>query len=151
MDVSNSKALGGSLQISTDVIAKIARLATLEIEGVKRVAEPESGVQGFFKRMAAQKPILVELSEDIAEITVNIVVEYGCKSRLCAEKVQENDQDLRAEYDFDHGVESECHCGCGGGRSAAAGTRGRAGADRRINPNPPADAGGFIVVRVYET
>ena len=90
MDVSNSKALGGSLQISTDVIAKIARLATVEIEGVKGLAEPESGVQGFFKRMAAQKPILVELSEDIAEITVNIVVEYGCKIPPLCEKVQEN-------------------------------------------------------------
>lgn len=90
MDVSNSKASGGSLQISTDVIAKIARLATLEIEGVKNVAEPESGVQGFFRKMAAHKPILVELSDDIAEITVSIVVEYGCKIPPLCEKVQEN-------------------------------------------------------------
>ena len=35
MDVTNSSTIGGSLQISTDVIAKIAKLATLEIEGVK--------------------------------------------------------------------------------------------------------------------
>lgn len=90
MDVSNSRASGGSLQISTDVIAKIARLATLEIDGVQRIAEPESGVQGFFRKVAAHKPILVELSEDIAEITVNIVVEYGCKIPPLCEKVQEN-------------------------------------------------------------
>ena len=54
------------------------------------IRDRESGVQGFFKRMAAQKPILVELSEDIAEITVNIVVEYGCKIPPLCEKVQEN-------------------------------------------------------------
>ncbi len=90
MDVSKSKATGGSLQISTDVIAKIARLATLEIEGVREIAEPESGVQSFFRKMAAYRPILVELSDDIAEITVNIVVEYGCKIPALCEKVQEN-------------------------------------------------------------
>ena len=90
MEVSKSKATGGSLQISTDVIAKIARLATLEIEGVSDIAEPESGVQGFFRKVAAYRPILVELSDGIAEITVNIVGEYGCKIAPLCEKVQEN-------------------------------------------------------------
>ena len=36
MDVHNT--IGGSLQISTEVIAKIARLAALEVDGVADVA-----------------------------------------------------------------------------------------------------------------
>ena len=36
MDVHNT--IGGSLQISTEVIAKIARLAALEVDGVSDVA-----------------------------------------------------------------------------------------------------------------
>ncbi len=38
MDITNSNAVGGSLQISTGVIAKIAKLATLEVEGVQAVS-----------------------------------------------------------------------------------------------------------------
>ena len=45
MDVTNSSTIGGSLQISTDVIAKIAKLATLEIEGVKEVSTGTMGVK----------------------------------------------------------------------------------------------------------
>lgn len=93
MEVNETTAVGGSLQISKDVIARIAKLATLEIEGVKEVAAPSAGVKSLFGKAAAQKlqrPILVELTEDVAEITVQVVVVYGYKvPQLCA-KIQEN-------------------------------------------------------------
>ena len=38
MDMQNMDLMGGSLQISTEVIAKIARCAALEIEGVAEVS-----------------------------------------------------------------------------------------------------------------
>ena len=38
MDMQNMDLMGGSLQISTDVIAKIARCAAMEIDGVADVA-----------------------------------------------------------------------------------------------------------------
>ena len=37
MDLQNMDLQGGSLQISTEVIAKIARCAALEVEGVAEV------------------------------------------------------------------------------------------------------------------
>ncbi|MEF9968938.1 MAG: Asp23/Gls24 family envelope stress response protein [Ruthenibacterium sp.] len=90
MDVSNSNTVGGSLQISTDVIAKIAQMATMEIEGVASVSTGNIGMKGLFNKVTALKPITVELSEDIAEITVSIFVKYGFKIPPLCEKVQEN-------------------------------------------------------------
>lgn len=90
MDVTNSGNIGGSLQISTDVIAKIAKLATLEVEGVKEVSSGNMGVKGLFNKVNLQRPIEVVLMDDVAEITVSIMVWYGHKiPQLCA-KVQEN-------------------------------------------------------------
>ena len=47
MDVRNT--IGGSLQISTEVLAKIARLAALEVDGVAQVTagDPQKNVRGI--------------------------------------------------------------------------------------------------------
>ncbi|HIW54023.1 MAG TPA: Asp23/Gls24 family envelope stress response protein [Candidatus Ruthenibacterium merdigallinarum] len=90
MDVLKSSAVGGSLQISTDVIAKIARLATLEVDGVQAVCGENLGVKGLLPKARALKPIEVSLSEDVAQITVSIQVRYGSKVPALAEKVQES-------------------------------------------------------------
>ncbi|MEG0769210.1 MAG: Asp23/Gls24 family envelope stress response protein [Ruthenibacterium sp.] len=90
MDVKETKATGGSLQISTDVIAKIAQLATMEIDGVKEVSVGTLGMRGMFKKVAMPKPIEVELLEGIAEITVNIIAKYGDKIQPLCAKIQEN-------------------------------------------------------------
>lgn len=89
MDVQNSDVVGGSLQISTDVIAKIARLATLEVEGVHQVRAETLSAKSLLGK-ALPKPILVELVDDVAEITVSLVVSYGCRIPAVSEKVQEN-------------------------------------------------------------
>lgn len=92
MEVTNSGAMKGSLQISTDVIAKIAKLATLEVEGIYSVSGNILSGKGFalVRKMPMQKPISVELNDDVAEISVNVVVKYGCKIPQLSEKVQEN-------------------------------------------------------------
>lgn len=89
MDVANS-SVSGSLQISTDVIAKIARLATLEVDGVNAVTLGAAGPKGLLPKARAQKAIGVELSDDVAEITVHVQVKYGCKIPQLSERVQEN-------------------------------------------------------------
>ena len=76
MDVSNTCVVNGSLQISTEVIAKIARMAALEIEGVKEVSPATAGVKG--------------LNDDVAELTLQVVVFYGAKIPSVCEKVQKN-------------------------------------------------------------
>ncbi|MFR9216310.1 MAG: Asp23/Gls24 family envelope stress response protein [Ruthenibacterium sp.] len=90
MDINSSNVVGGSLQISTGVIAKIAKLATLEVEGVQAVSAGSHSVKGLFRTVSQYRPIVVEMTEDVAEITVNILVKYGCKIPPLAERVQEN-------------------------------------------------------------
>ena len=77
MEVKNSDMMRGSLQISTDVIAKISRLAALEIEGVKAVSCGNSPVKGLFTKVNIRKPVEVELSDEVAQITVYIIAQYG--------------------------------------------------------------------------
>lgn len=90
MDGMKGAATGGSLQISKEVIAHIAQLATLEVDGVHSVFAPAAGIKGLFGKAGASKPIVVELTEDVAEITVHIVVNYGCKVPPLCVRVQEN-------------------------------------------------------------
>ena len=78
MDVHNT--IGGSLQISTEVIAKIARLAALEVDGVADVATGTG----------LQKPVTVVMEDGIATVTVHLTVVYGSKVMPLCEKVQEN-------------------------------------------------------------
>ena len=89
MDVRNT--IGGSLQISTEVIAKIARLAALEVDGVADVATGTSqNVRSLLGRTGLQKPVSVVMEDGIATVTVHITVVYGNKVMPLCEKVQEN-------------------------------------------------------------
>lgn len=88
--MNRSDLLGGSLQISTDVIAKISQLATMEIEGVTKVSCGSSAVKGAFAKVNIQKPVEVDLTEDVAQITVHIVVKYGMKVPAICEAIQKN-------------------------------------------------------------
>lgn len=90
MEVSNSNVVNGSLQISTDVIGKIAKLAATEIDGVVDVCAGSAGMRSFLGKVNLQKPVSVELLENVAEITVSLMVRYGSQIPAVCEKVQEN-------------------------------------------------------------
>ena len=91
MDLQNMDLQGGSLQISTEVIAKIARCAALEVEGV---AEVSCGTQN--KRLkdlleaSIQPPVAVEMRDGTAELTLHLIMASGARIPAVAEKVQEN-------------------------------------------------------------
>lgn len=87
MDVENA-SVAGSLQISTDVVAKIAKLATLEVEGVREVSTGKLSGKSLLSKVNLQKPIVVQMADDIAEITVYIVVDFGGKIPSICEQVQ---------------------------------------------------------------
>lgn len=89
MEVENAN-VAGSLQISTDVVAKIAKLATLEVEGVQEVSAGKQGGKNLLGKVSLQRPIAVQMTEDVAEITVSIIVKYGCKIPAVCEQVQSN-------------------------------------------------------------
>lgn len=91
MDLQNMDLQGGSLQISTEVIAKIARCAALEVEGV---AEVSCGTQNKklkdLLEASIQPPVAVEMRDGTAELTLHLIVASGARIPAVAEKVQEN-------------------------------------------------------------
>ena len=65
MDLQNMDLQGGSLQISTEVVGKIARCAALEVDGV---AEVSCGVQNkklksLLESASIQPPVAVEMRD----------------------------------------------------------------------------------------
>lgn len=93
MEVKDQNLVGGSLQISTDVIAKIARLAALEVDGVREVKACPYSMKSLLGRLATPKPVEVTLQDEVAEITVNVTIAYGARIPALSEKVQ---QDVKA-------------------------------------------------------
>ena len=87
MDLQNMDLQGGSLQISTEVIAKIARCAALEVEGV---AEVSCGTQNKKLKASIQPPVAVEMRDGTAELTLHLIMASGARIPAVAEKVQEN-------------------------------------------------------------
>lgn len=92
MDLQNMDLKGGSLQISTEVIGKIARCAALEIEGVAEVScgQQNKKVKDLLEIASLQSPVTVTMREGTAEITLNLLVNFGVRIPSVAEKVQEN-------------------------------------------------------------
>ena len=92
MDFQNTNLQGGSLQISTEVIGKIARCAALEIDGVAEVScgKQNKKVKELLAAASIQPPVTVEMRDGTAELTLNLVVKFGAKIPAVAEKVQEN-------------------------------------------------------------
>lgn len=92
MELQNMDLRGGSLQISTEVLGKIARCAALEVAGVAEVScgSQNRKVKDFLERANVQSPVTVEIRDGTAEITLHLVVAFGARIPSVAEKVQEN-------------------------------------------------------------
>ncbi len=92
MELQNMDLRGGSLQISTEVLGKIARCAALEVAGVAEVScgSQNRKVKDFLERANVQSPVTVEMRDGTAEITLHLVVAFGVRIPSVAEKVQEN-------------------------------------------------------------
>ena len=93
MDMQNMDLMGGSLQISTDVIAKIARCAAMEIDGGADVAwgrQQSKKAKVLLEMVNLQPPVTVEMREGTAAITLNLIVRFGTCVPVMAEKVQKN-------------------------------------------------------------
>ncbi|NLW79874.1 MAG: Asp23/Gls24 family envelope stress response protein [Ruminococcaceae bacterium] len=93
MDEFNSHAYGGSLQISSEVIEKIARQAALEVDGVANVTPIIPGARTLLAKLPYAKPIHVEIKNEAADIMVSIVVKYGAKIPELSGRVQQNVKD----------------------------------------------------------
>ena len=94
MEVEKNTVAGGSLHISTDVIAKITRLAALEVDGVQDVSAVAPTVRNLLskgkKTIEARKPVAVQMQDGVAEIEVNVLVAYGMRIPAMCVRIQEN-------------------------------------------------------------
>lgn len=92
MDLQNTDLQGGTLQISTEVIAKIARCAALEIDGVSEVScgSQNKKLRSLLETSSIQQPVVVEMRDGTANITLHLMVRFGTRIQTVAEKVQEN-------------------------------------------------------------
>ena len=92
MDLQNTDLRGGTLQISTEVIAKIARCAALEIDGVAEVScgSQNKKLRSLLETSSIQPPVTVEMRDGTANITLHLMVRFGARIPVIAEKVQEN-------------------------------------------------------------
>ena len=92
MELQNMDLRGGSLQISTEVLGKIARCAALEVAGVAEVScgSQNRKVKDFLERANVQSPVTVEMRDGTAEITLHLVVAFRARIPSVAEKVKEN-------------------------------------------------------------
>lgn len=93
MDRFDAENSGGSLQISSDVIEKIAKHAALEVNGVEAVHGQTTAARTLLGKLTSYGPIYVEMIDDVADIEVAIVVRYGTKIPEISEKVQRNVKD----------------------------------------------------------
>ena len=92
MDFQNTDLRGGSLQISTEVIGKIARCAALEIDGVAEVScgRQNKKLKDLLEASSIQSPVVVEMRDGTSNITLNLMMSFGARIPAVAEKVQEN-------------------------------------------------------------
>ena len=89
MNTNNDNAFG-TLRISRDVLATIAKSAAVEVAGINGIAGIASDFKGIFSKGQSVKPVLVEIEDDIAQITLHVNIDGGCKIPSVTEKVQKS-------------------------------------------------------------
>ncbi|MDR2932988.1 MAG: Asp23/Gls24 family envelope stress response protein [Oscillospiraceae bacterium] len=93
MDNVNARQPTGSLKISKDVIATIAKTSAMEVDGVSALASPEAGVDRLFTKSFGRKPIRITLTDDFAEIDVGVKLAFGANIPDVCARVQANIKD----------------------------------------------------------
>ena len=78
----------GSLRISRDVIATITSAATREIEGVADLAPFTTNIKGWLMKKQTAKPIVIDLSDDVASIDIHVILKSGTKIQAVSQKIQ---------------------------------------------------------------
>lgn len=86
---SNDK--NGCVSYANEVIATIAGVAAIEVEGIAGMSGGiSSGFADLLGKKNLTKGVKVEIGKEEAAIDLNVVVEYDCPIHKVAETVQEN-------------------------------------------------------------
>lgn len=78
----------GTLRISKEVLVTIAATAASEVTGVDSVAASPVDFKGMLSRRSFPKAVSIALNDDMAEITLHLVLKHGVKIPVVSEKVQ---------------------------------------------------------------
>ncbi len=78
------------LEINNDVVAKMAAVAVLEIEGVAGLVAKTTELKEVFAKSEEARAIKVNKVNDVTTLDIYISVKDGCEVRTVAEKVQTN-------------------------------------------------------------
>lgn len=82
---------GNTIRIANDVVATIAGIAAAEIDGVAGMSSGiVEGLGQMLGRKQMTKGVKVEINDNVANIDISIIVEYGSKIPEVAERIQEN-------------------------------------------------------------
>ena len=79
----------GEVQIADDVIAVIAEIAALEVDGVFAIAGGKNDIVQTIRGKKGAKGIKVEIIEDEVQVDLALNVKYGIKIQDTCKKVQE--------------------------------------------------------------
>ena len=90
MENENAYQAPGSIKISQDVVASIAKFVALEIDGVESISAGR-GVKGLLARVNYVKPIRVQFGDDdVVTVGIDIVAKNGVYIPEVAGVVQRN-------------------------------------------------------------
>lgn len=87
METTN-KLQQGTLKVSDDVIATIARLATSEVDGVNSLTKASVSFKQLFIKPSKNGSIKIKLAGDVVEISISVFVKFGHKVTTVAEHIQ---------------------------------------------------------------
>lgn len=90
MDIENANNSTGSLKISNNVIATVAKLAAEEIDGVDSVTLGNTTVHRWVAKTNYAKPIKITVENGCASLEICLVVKNGQNIPLLSIKVQQN-------------------------------------------------------------
>jgi len=79
----------GKINISEEVIAVVAGVATSEVKGIVGLCNPIGGISEFFGKKNYSKGVKVVLEENDVKISLSVTVEFGCNIPNVASEVQE--------------------------------------------------------------
>jgi len=87
---SGEKIQTGTLKVSENVIATIARLATTEVKGVEGLANANTNFKHIILKHNENNAIKIRLAGDVVEISISVLVKFGHKVVAIAEQIQNN-------------------------------------------------------------
>ncbi len=82
-----------SLKISEDVIAKIVEVTVNDIKEVKEISKDGFDIAGLLIKSERRSDIDVNVNSDSVEISLGVSVDFNCKVKSVAEKIQQKIKD----------------------------------------------------------